>query len=213
MSITGKAKDLRIAYIGGGSRGWAWGFMTDLAMDEQLCGTIRLYDIDRDAAERNRIIGGKISAHPDAKSRWTYAVADSLQSALTGADFVVISILPGTFDEMAVDVHLPVMSSWSEKLLKIAPCRYMGSLPEPGMIIMGHNYRSHFTPLHKAEVGDEVIFEDVEGKLYRFRIADIQILHRTEGEKLESEYPLTLFTCTPGGLERRILRCAYTEES
>ena len=107
MSITGKAKDLRIAYIGGGSRGWAWGFMTDLAMDEQLCGVIRLYDIDRDAAERNRIIGGKISAHPDAKSRWTYAVADSLQSALTGADFVVISILPGTFDEMESDVHLP----------------------------------------------------------------------------------------------------------
>lgn len=119
----------------------------------------------------------------------------------------------GSIRVPAVDVHLPVMSSWSEKLLKIAPCRYMGSLPEPGMIIMGHNYRSHFTPLHKAEVGDEVIFEDVEGKLYRFRIADIQILHRTEGEKLESEYPLTLFTCTPGGLERRILRCAYTEES
>ena len=119
----------------------------------------------------------------------------------------------GSIRVPAVDVHLPVMSSWSEKLLKIAPCRYMGSLPEPGMIIMGHNYRSHFTPLHKAEVGDEVIFEDVEGKLYRFRIADIQILHRTEGEKLESEYPLTLFTCTPGGLERRILRCAYTEGS
>lgn len=119
----------------------------------------------------------------------------------------------GSIRVPAVDVHLPVMSSWSEKLLKIAPCRYMGSLPEPGMIIMGHNYRSHFTPLHKAEVGDEVIFEDVEGKLYRFQIADIQILHRTEGEKLESQYPLTLFTCTPGGLERRILRCAYTEES
>ena len=50
--ITNKAKNLNIAYIGGGSRGWAWGFMMDLAMDEQLCGTVRLYDIDRDAAER-----------------------------------------------------------------------------------------------------------------------------------------------------------------
>lgn len=107
MSITGKEKNLNIAYIGGGSRGWAWGFMTDLAMDEQLCGTIRLYDIDRDAAVRNQIIGNKISAHPDAKAHWTYQVADSLKEALTGADFVVISILPGTFDEMASDVHLP----------------------------------------------------------------------------------------------------------
>ena len=101
------AKNLKIAYIGGGSRGWAWGFMTDLAMDAQLCGTVRLYDIDHDAAARNQIIGSKISAHPDAKSRWQYVVADSLQEALTGADFVVISILPGTFEEMRSDVHLP----------------------------------------------------------------------------------------------------------
>jgi len=48
-----------------------------------------------------------ISAHPDARSRWRYSVADSLQEALAGADFVVISILPGTFDEMESDVHLP----------------------------------------------------------------------------------------------------------
>lgn len=102
-----QAKGLTIAYIGGGSRGWAWGFMTDLAMDEQLCGTVRLYDIDRDAAVRNQMIGSKISAHPDAKSPWEYTVADSLQEALTGADFVVISILPGTFEEMRSDVHLP----------------------------------------------------------------------------------------------------------
>ena len=63
------AKELTVAYIGGGSRGWAWGFMTDLAMDPDLGGTVRLYDIDREAAERNRIIGGKISSHPKAVSR------------------------------------------------------------------------------------------------------------------------------------------------
>ncbi len=102
-----RAEGLQVAYIGGGSRGWAWGFMTDLAMDEQLCGTVRLYDIDRSAAERNEIIGNKLSQNPEVKSRWTYTVSDSLQQALTGADFVVISILPGTFEEMRSDVHLP----------------------------------------------------------------------------------------------------------
>ena len=100
-------QNLKVAYIGGGSRGWAWGFMTDLAMDGDICGTVRLYDIDRDAARRNEIIGGKISAHPDTVSRWQYTVADSLQEALTGADFVVISILPATFEEMRSDVHMP----------------------------------------------------------------------------------------------------------
>ncbi len=109
MHFTDKnqAEDLQIAYIGGGSRGWAWGFMADIAMDEQLQGTVRLYDIDRSAAERNQIIGEKISVHPDAKSRWAYEVSGSLAEALTGADFVIISILPGTFEEMRSDVHAP----------------------------------------------------------------------------------------------------------
>ena len=101
------AKQLVIAYIGGGSRGWAWGYMKDLALDGDICGTVRLYDIDRPAAERNQIIGNRISAHPDAVSRWKYEVSASLREALTGADFVVISILPGTFAEMRSDVHLP----------------------------------------------------------------------------------------------------------
>ena len=105
--MSGRNQELKIAYIGGGSRGWAWGFMMDLAMDPDMCGTIRLYDIDRSAAERNRIIGEKISARPEARSRWAYEVSDTLKEALTGADFVVISILPATFAEMQSDVHLP----------------------------------------------------------------------------------------------------------
>lgn len=101
------AKDMVVAYIGGGSRGWAWGFMKDLAGDSLMCGLVKLYDIDKQAAENNRLIGSAISAHPDAKSKWTYQVANNLQDALRGADVVVISILPATFKEMAVDVHLP----------------------------------------------------------------------------------------------------------
>ncbi len=102
-----RAKDVRIAYIGGGSRGWAWGLMTDIALDAAMEGEVRLYDIDRDAAEKNKKIGEIISNHPKAVSLWRYTVADSLQTALTGADFVIISILPATFDEMESDVHAP----------------------------------------------------------------------------------------------------------
>ena len=40
-----RVKDLKVAYIGGGSRGWAWGFMMDLAADAQMEGTVALYDI------------------------------------------------------------------------------------------------------------------------------------------------------------------------
>lgn len=100
-------KDLRIAYIGGGSRGWAWTFMRDLALEPALGGTIVLYDIDKEAAKANEIIGNGISERPEAVGKWKYIVADTLAEALTGSDFVVISILPGTFDEMESDVHEP----------------------------------------------------------------------------------------------------------
>ena len=100
-------EDVTIAYIGGGSRGWAWTFMTDLALEKQLSGTIRLYDIDKDAAKANEIIGNSIKGRKEAVGKWDYVVSDTVEEALTGADFVVISILPKTFDEMEVDVHMP----------------------------------------------------------------------------------------------------------
>lgn len=102
-----KVRDIRIAYIGGGSRGWAWTFMTDLALDDQLSGEVRLYDIDPAAAEANKVIGNHLMSREDAKGEWTFEVYPTLESVLEGCDFVVISILPGTFDEMQSDVHLP----------------------------------------------------------------------------------------------------------
>ena len=74
-----KVSDIQIAYIGGGSRGWAWTFMTDLALDDQISGTIRLYDIDRQAAENNAVIGNHLMSREDAKGDWKFEVKDSLQ--------------------------------------------------------------------------------------------------------------------------------------
>ena len=100
-------KTIHIAYIGGGSRGWARGFMSDLAAQDDFCGEVRLYDIDQEAAEENVIIGMKFNHAEHAKSHWEYRAAKTREEALEGADFVVISILPGTFDEMESDVHTP----------------------------------------------------------------------------------------------------------
>ncbi len=102
-----KAENIKIAYIGGGSRGWAWGLMSDLASCDDISGDVYLYDIDYEAAQHNEIIGNMFNDCPDAKSRWCYHALKTAQEALTGADFVIISILPGTFDEMESDVHTP----------------------------------------------------------------------------------------------------------
>lgn len=102
-----KVEDLKIAYIGGGSRGWAWGLMSDLASADDISGSVYLYDIDFEAAKNNEVIGNKYNNIDGAKSEWNYKAVETIGEALTGADFVVISILPGTFDEMQSDVHTP----------------------------------------------------------------------------------------------------------
>lgn len=100
-------KRINIAYIGGGSRGWAWTFMTDLSLEKQLGGEIRLYDIDHKASKINEKIGNDLKKDKKCVSDFTYKSVNSLKQALKGADFVVISILPGTFKEMGSDIHTP----------------------------------------------------------------------------------------------------------
>ena len=85
-----KVSDIQIAYIGGGSRGWAWTFMTDLALDQQISGTIRLYDIDKAAAQKNEIIGNRLMQQAGANGNWKFETKDTLESVLHGCDFVVI---------------------------------------------------------------------------------------------------------------------------
>ena len=43
-------REIKIAYIGGGSKQWARVFMSDLALTADLSGEIALYDIDLEAA-------------------------------------------------------------------------------------------------------------------------------------------------------------------
>ena len=100
-------QSIRIAYIGGGSRGWAWQLMRDLAIEKEIAGQVALYDIDFEEAKHNETIGNNLKEREDVVGKWDYKAYETIGEALTGADFVVISIMPGTFDEMASDVHLP----------------------------------------------------------------------------------------------------------
>ena len=96
------AKDVKIAYVGGGSRGWAWTLMKDLRKMTNMSGQVALYDIDLDAAVANEKIGNALEG-----SDWSYKAIETIGEALTGADFVIVSIMPATFDEMEYDVHSP----------------------------------------------------------------------------------------------------------
>ena len=103
----GKAENVKIAYIGGGSRGWAWALMSDLAVCDDMSGDVYLYDIDFDSAKNNEIIGNKFNELEYTRSKWNYHAVESEKEAYENADFVVISIQPGSFEAMGSDIHTP----------------------------------------------------------------------------------------------------------
>ena len=53
MKVKSDVRRLRLAYIGGGSRGWAHALMNDLALCPDLTGEVVLYDLNKPMAQLN----------------------------------------------------------------------------------------------------------------------------------------------------------------
>ena len=113
----------------------------------------------------------------------------------------------------AIELELPVMSEWDYTRLKIAPCRYTGSVKTNDFVIAGHNYTRHFGPLSDLSPGDQVLFTDMDGKVWVYQVAAVEVLAPTAVEDMTaSGYDLTLFTCTYGGTSRATVRCERITE-
>ncbi len=114
----------------------------------------------------------------------------------------------GVLTVPSLSLSLPVMSEWSYDNLKIAPCRYQGSAYKGDLIVAGHNYRKHFSPLKTLPIGAEIQFTDVDGNQFLYQVADLEVLDKMDVEEMETgDWDLTLFTCTYGGQTRFTVRC------
>lgn len=121
---------------------------------------------------------------------------------IDGYDYIGILRIP------ELELELPIMSQWSYKQLKIAPCRYTGSAYLNNMTICAHNYSSHFGGLKNLSIGDEVSFTDMDGNKFFYRVAELETLQPSAIEEMtNSPWDLTLFTCTLGGKTRVTVRC------
>lgn len=111
-----------------------------------------------------------------------------------------------------LDLELPIMADWSYPQLRIAPCRYTGSLYLDNLVLMAHNYNKHFGRLDELRVGTHLTFTDMDGLTVEYEVVALDILEPTAIEEMTAgEYDLTLFTCTYGGKSRVTLRCDRIE--
>lgn len=114
----------------------------------------------------------------------------------------------GILDIPALDLSLPVISEWSYPGLKVSPCRYSGSAYLDNMVIAGHSYKRHFGVLSSLPAGTEVIFTDIDGNVFYYEVAATEVLKPTATEEMtDSDWDLTLFTCTFDSRSRFALRC------
>ena len=114
----------------------------------------------------------------------------------------------GVLEIPALSLTLPVISEWSYPRLKIAPCRYTGSVYMDNMVIAAHNYQSHFGKLGTLSPDDDVTFTDVDGNVFAYKVVEIETLSPYAIEEMTTgDWDLTLFTCTIGGQSRVTVRC------
>ena len=99
--------DVKIGYIGGGSRLWARNLARELALNDNLSGEVVLYDTDFESAQRNEEFGNWVQDLEDAVSDWTYRAVESREAALDDADFVILSTQYPPTEAMKYDLEIP----------------------------------------------------------------------------------------------------------
>ena len=127
----------------------------------------------------------------------------------------VIGILK--IDKIKLDY--PILSEVSEDLLKIAPCRFAGPLPNSvgNLCIAGHNYldNTFFARISSLKIGDEFAVYGLDGKALDYKIFDKKEVESTDlsctSQETNGKKIVTLMTCNSIKQTRIILQAENIE--
>lgn len=111
-------------------------------------------------------------------------------------------------------INYPVLSEWSEELLKISLNKYWG--PNPNEIgnycIVGHNYKSGkmFGRLPEIANGDIIELKDMTGRTIKYSVYDRYVVSPTDTacttQRTGGKKELTLITCKSYGQQRLVVK-------
>lgn len=110
-------------------------------------------------------------------------------------------------------LNYPILSESSEELLKIAPCRFAGPLPNEigNLCIAGHNYidNTFFAKISILEAGDEIEIYGNNGSHVSYYVADKKEVSsddmRCTSQDTNGKRIITLMTCNSLKQTRRII--------
>ena len=102
----------------------------------------------------------------------SYSISTNTLDNSTSTSFnnFVIGIIK--IDKLKLDY--PILSEESEELLKIAPCRFAGPMPNEigNLCIAGHNYidNTFFARISSLTFGDEIKIYGIDGDLVKYSV-------------------------------------------
>ena len=122
---------------------------------------------------------------------------------INGLEYIGYLVIP------SLELNLPVTKEYTPYSLKISPSIYYGSIESNNLVICGHAYRNIFGNLYKWPlIWDEGWVVDVNNKSYKYEVELIEELGSTDiKEMVESDFDLTIYTCTNDNLRRVTVRC------
>lgn len=125
----------------------------------------------------------------------------------------------GLIEIPKININYPILSYINEELLKIAPCRFFGPLPnEPGnLCIAAHNYNNYkfFSKLKNLKKEDSIFLYDLSGKkleyiVYNIYDTDYHDLSCT-AQETNHKKEVTLITCNNVKNRRTIIKAKERE--
>ncbi len=128
----------------------------------------------------------------------------AVEKVIDGEEYIGYITLP------ELKLELPVMDDWDYSKLEISPCRYSGSAKEKNLVIIAHNYSSHFRRITSLNSDDIIYFTDTNGKQYEYKVVNTELVSGTDFDAMLSDtdnsWDITLFTCTLDGRNRVTVR-------
>jgi len=127
----------------------------------------------------------------------------------------------GSLTVPSLALELPVMADWDYERLKISPCVFSRNYFSDDLVICGHNFPSHFSPLWEIPMGEEVLFTTSDGTVYRYVVSNRETVKPDDVSTMTTnahsaipgtgDWDLTLFTCNLGGQTRCAVRCVRSD--
>lgn len=164
--------------------------------------TILVYFFIKYSLFKKQKISQNLVSNFNIKTLYSDSENDYLTSRLAREDSETPFVI-GLIQIDKINITYPILSTTSEELLKISPCRFYGPMPNEvgNLCIAGHNYinDTQFGKLDNLNITDIIKISDLYGNIIEYEVYDKKQIGADDlsctGQDTNGFREITLITC------------------